>query len=207
MRSLFFYRGYFQALYVAVLVLYVWFFPPDLGNLNPLLDGMADVLSAMILTAGAFLRMWAVSYPGKHTRSRTIQAPALVTTGPYACVRNPIYLANFLIGLGLVVISDAFLLVPVYFVLFGLPYRRIVKEEEAFLQEKFGAEFKRYCQKVHRWLPRFNCPPILGSNLHLKEFGTTFGILFGAVFFEWIESPQHRGWIEYVLNSLAAALK
>ena len=33
------------------------------------------------LSLGALLRIWAVSHPGKHTRSRSIKAPALTTTG------------------------------------------------------------------------------------------------------------------------------
>ena len=135
--SIFFYRGYLQALFIALLVLYVWFFPMH-PSLRGQLDTLADIVGIASLVLGASLGIWAISHPGRHTRSRTIKAPSLTTEGPYACVRNPIYLANFLIGLGLVILAEAFILMPVYFIVFGLPYRRIVAQEERFLRNKFG---------------------------------------------------------------------
>lgn len=35
-----------------------------------------------------------------------------------------------------------------------------------------------------------------------KEFGTTFGIVVGAFFFEWIESPAHRLWLGKAVRAL-----
>jgi protein-S-isoprenylcysteine O-methyltransferase Ste14 len=194
---IFFYRGYLQGLFIALLVTYVWFFPAH-SLLGGRLDTFADIVGIDNLVLGAILRIWAVSHPGRHTRSRTIKAPSLITAGPYACVRNPIYLANFFIGLGLVVLAEAIILVPIYFIVFGLPYRKIVEQEENFLRNKFGEEFGRYCAVVPRWLPRLkNTTRALtfGPNFHLREFGTTFGILVGGLLFEWIESPVHRFWI------------
>ena len=202
---IFFYRGYLQGLFIALLVSYVWFFPVH-SLLGGRLDTFADVVGIGSLVLGAILRMWAVSHPGRHTRSRTIKAPSLITAGPYACVRNPIYLANFLIGLGLVVLAEAIVWVPFYFILFGLPYRKIVDQEERFLRNRFGDEFDRYCEAVPRWLPRLKYGAkalTLGPNFHLREFGTTFGIIVGALFFEWIESPLHRGWITAFYQWLA----
>jgi hypothetical protein len=87
---------------------------------------------------------------------------------------------------------------PLCFIVFGLSYRKIVDQEESFLRNTFGEEFGRYCAVVPRWLPRLkNAIRALtfGSNFHLREFGTTFGIIVGGLFFEWIESPVHRFWI------------
>ena len=193
---IFFYRGHLQGLFIALLVMYCWFFPGH-SLLRGQLDTLADIIGIGNLVLGAILRIWAISHPGRHTRSRTIKAPSLATAGPYACVRNPIYLANFLIGLGLVILAEAFILVPVYFIVFGLPYRTIVAQEERFLRHKFGDAYDRYRQTVPRWLPLNYTANALtfGPNFHLREFGTTFGILVGGLFFEWIESPSHRAWI------------
>jgi hypothetical protein len=174
------------------------------------LDTFADIVGIGNLALGAVLRIWSVRHPGRHTRSRTIKAPLLTTAGPYACVRNPIYLANFFIGLGLVVLAEAIILIPVYFIVFCLSYRKIVDQEERFLRKKFGDEFRRYCEAVPRWLPRLkNTANALrfGPNLHLSEFGTTFGILVGGLFFEWIESPSHRAWISFLHQWIAGTLR
>jgi protein-S-isoprenylcysteine O-methyltransferase Ste14 len=205
----FFYRGYLQGLFIALLVTYVWFFPVH-SLLRGRLDTFADIIGIGNLVLGAILRIWAVSHPGRHTRSRTIKAPSLITAGPYACVRNPIYLANFLIGLGLVVLAEAIILIPVYFIVFGLPYRKIVDQEEGFLRNKFGDEFRRYCEAVPRWLPRLKNTARMftfGPNFHRREFGTTFGILVGGLFFEWIESPSHRAWITFLHQWIAETLR
>jgi len=202
---LFFLRGYLQGFFVTLLLVYVWFFP-ERSLHGSRLDTIGDITGIGCLVLGGLLRIWAVSYPGKHTRSRRIKAPLLITTGPYAFVRNPIYLGNFLIGLGLVVTAEAMLWIPFYFFVFGLPYRRIVAQEEKFLKEKFGDEFDRYCNKVQRWVPQvqYNRSVLkFGANFHIKELGTTFGILFGAYFFEWIESPLHRAWLSTAYRWLA----
>jgi len=206
---IFFYRGYLQGLFIVLLVSYVCFFPMQ-SLLRGRLDTFADIVGIGNLALGAILRIWAISHPGRHTRSRTIKAPSLSTAGPYACVRNPIYLANFLIGLGLVVLSEALILVPVYFIVFGLPYRKIVAQEESFLRNKFGDAFDRYCEAVPRWLPRpQNTAKALtfGPNFHFREFGTTFGILVGGLFFEWIESPSHHAWITFLHHWVAENLR
>ena len=86
---------------------------------------------------------------------------------------------------------------PLCFIVFGLSYRKIVDQEESFLRNTFGEEFGRYCAVVLRWLPRLkNAIRALtfGSNFHLREFGTTFGIIVGGLVFEWIESPVHWFW-------------
>jgi protein-S-isoprenylcysteine O-methyltransferase Ste14 len=206
---IFFYRGYLQGLFIVLLVSYVCFFPMQ-SLLRGRLDTFADIVGIGNLALGAILRIWAISHPGRHTRSRTIKAPSLTTAGPYACVRNPIYLANFLIGLGLVVLAEAIGLIPVYFIVFGLSYRKIVDQEERFLRKKFGDEFRHYCAAVPRWLPRLNNIArsfAFGPNFHHREFGTTFGILVGGLFFEWIESPSHRAWIKFTYRCIANSLR
>jgi protein-S-isoprenylcysteine O-methyltransferase Ste14 len=203
-KSIFAYRGYLQGVFMVLLVLFAWFRPEDVVQ-SSRLDTCADVLAIATLAAGASLRIWAVSYPGKPTRSHKLKAPKLVTTGPYAFVRNPIYVGNFLIGLGLVIIAEGVALLPVYLGLFGYTYRKIVTEEETFLRHKFHADFERYCASVPRWLPRLGCPPnplSFGSKFHVSELGTTFGILVGALFFEWIEYPSHRLWLASIYNWL-----
>ena len=81
-----------------------------------------------------------------------MQPDALVTTGPFAISRNPIYLADALILLGLSLRWDApigVLLVPAFV---WLITRRFIQAEEARLSEHFGAAFDAYRRDTRRWL-------------------------------------------------------
>ncbi len=193
----FFFRGYSQAFFFLLLILYVWIFPRHFfvgGWFDAVLDGVG--LSFLIV--GEFFRIWAVSHAGKSTRSRRLKASVLVTTGPYAVVRNPIYLGNFLIGLGMVVFAGAILFIPLFLILFIFQYRAIVAQEERFLREKFAEEYRRYCCLVPKWFPRVKSITRsfgFGPNFISKELGTAGGIVVGAFFFHWIDSPLHRLWI------------
>ncbi len=54
---------------------------------------------------GEMIRLWAVAYAGGATRTRHVGAPLLVTSGPFAYTRNPLYIANTLIYVGVVFLA------------------------------------------------------------------------------------------------------
>ncbi|HPZ09000.1 MAG TPA: isoprenylcysteine carboxylmethyltransferase family protein [Candidatus Eremiobacteraeota bacterium] len=115
---------------------------------------------SLIIFAGEALRIWGVGYAGKTTRSHKVEAPYLVTNGPYAYVKNPLYLGNFLIGTGFSLmasggVSNLLKIFIIFFFLFSamLVYGTIVPLEERFLSEKFGTEYIKYNKEVPRFLP------------------------------------------------------
>lgn len=108
----------------------------------------------MLVVLGLALRAWAAGSAGQHTRKSTIEAPRLATGGPYAFVRNPIYLGSLILGFGMVgVLGDPWMLV-LYLGAFAFLYSSIIPAEEEFLREAFSREYQRYCENVPRLIPR-----------------------------------------------------
>lgn len=110
--------------------------------------------------AGELLRCWAVGYSGETTRGDRVAAPKLTTSGPYAYVRNPLYLGNFITALGFTIAFTGKNTLPTKLALgttalgtMAALYAAIVPHEERYLRERFGDEFDRYCERVPRLLP------------------------------------------------------
>lgn len=136
------------------------------------------MVGVAVALAGEAVRIWSVSYAGKETRTRKVGAPRLVTSGPYAHLRNPIYLGNFLLGLGFCLATWAWMpwMVGVYIAGFFLQYSLIISLEETRLRELFGEQYEKYVQAVPRFLPRLssyqgknNVEPDTKKTLHSEQ--------------------------------------
>ena len=118
------------------------------------------VVGALFIAAGEFLRIWAVGYAGASTRARTLGAARdLVTAGPYSYVRNPLYLGNFLLSLGVCLLSNVYWLVAVLVVGYFCQYLPIIALEEAYLLESCGSLYQTYREQVPRFVPQFRPYP------------------------------------------------
>lgn len=86
--------------------------------------------------------------------ARVIEGHELITRGPYAVVRNPIYLAMFgmLVATGLAISRWPVLLAAIALYLAGTQIR--VRSEEKLLRETFGAQFDDYARRVPALFPR-----------------------------------------------------
>ena len=83
------------------------------------------------------MRAWAAGFAGRHTRSSEIEGNKLAMAGPYAHVRNPIYLGSVILGFGMVLlIGDHRLLVPSSLTFLVL-YFGLIPAEEEFPSQKF----------------------------------------------------------------------
>ena len=118
-------------------------------------DALCWVPVLILLLCGETLRLWGVALVGKESRTRGSGVGQLATHGPYAYVRNPLYLGNFLLTLGATFISELLWLLPVVILLFIVQYVPIVLWEERALAQRFGPAYVAYCQQVPRWLPRW----------------------------------------------------
>ena len=107
---------------------------------------------APFVTAGEFLRLWALGYLERKGKK-------LATAGPFAHLRNPLYAGNFLIGLGVVLISGRTLNGFLFLLGFWILYRGTIRNEEERLRERFGGSYLDYAREVPRFLPRLTPYP------------------------------------------------
>ena len=112
------------------------------------------IVGLLLIIIGESFRVWGVGYI-KNYRGPMPEVTELTTAGPYSHVRNPLYLANGIIGIGIALLSGLYYAIPLFLLIFFLLYHPIILAEELFLTKKFGEKYLRYCQKVPRYFPRF----------------------------------------------------
>lgn len=122
------------------------------------MTGLSMALGVVFVVWGETLRLWGVAAAGPETRRRSRMVSRLVTHGPFAWMRNPLYVGNFFLWTGFSVIAGIQWFLPVAVAIFALEYTPIVRYEEAVLETTFGAEYLRYRERTPRWLPL--APPV-----------------------------------------------
>jgi len=116
------------------------------------------VIGFAISLIGEGFRLWGVSVAGSETRTTGgVGGSFLVVTGAFAYVRNPLYVGNILLYLGIGIMSMALFpyLQIVALIFFYIQYKFIIDEEEKYLEKTFGAQYDDYKKNVPRLIPRF----------------------------------------------------
>ncbi len=152
-RLLFRWRSFTPVLLVAVAVPLLW---RSRGPASPLWLASGLLLCA----AGQALRAWVLGQvpDGTSGQNEKLIATRLNTEGPYALTRNPLYLGNLGITLGLCLIAHDPWLLGIVLLLFAVQYRAIIAAEERFLRERFGVAYEAWCARVPRFWPRLATP-------------------------------------------------
>jgi protein-S-isoprenylcysteine O-methyltransferase Ste14 len=110
-------------------------------------------IGAAGVAGGELLRLWGVSHIGVVSRTRSDRLGPLIDTGPFARVRNPLYVGNVLLWVGFALSAGLAWLAPIFAVLLGLEYHAIVRWEERLLESRMGDAYRRYMARVPRWVP------------------------------------------------------
>jgi protein-S-isoprenylcysteine O-methyltransferase Ste14 len=105
---------------------------------------------------GELIRLWGVHHIGAISRTRSDRLGPLVATGPFAIVRNPLYIGNIMLWVGFALTARLAWLAPVILVLLGAEYHAIVRWEERLLESRLGDAYHTYAARVPRWMPTFN---------------------------------------------------
>jgi protein-S-isoprenylcysteine O-methyltransferase Ste14 len=122
------------------------------------------IVGAVLIVIGEWIRMAGVAAAGTVTRRRSRDVQRLVTYGIFRWVRNPLYVGNFFIWMGFVVISGVLWFLPVAIVIFAIEYTLIVSYEEGVLESIFGQEYLDYKKTTSRWFPRSPGKPVSGPH-------------------------------------------
>ncbi|MCX6151470.1 MAG: isoprenylcysteine carboxylmethyltransferase family protein [Ignavibacteriales bacterium] len=143
--KIFKYRSYTPIPFLLLMFLYQW------------VNVWSFIFGFIIALAGEWMRLWGVSYAGSETRTTgSVGGTYLVISGPFAHVRNPLYVGNMLMYLGMGVMSFAIFpyLQILALLFFYFQYRFIIKEEEEYLKKAFGKDYQEYFKNVPRFFPR-----------------------------------------------------
>jgi len=117
------------------------------------------LLGLVIILIGESIRIYANRYAGGATRTTKVGAKKLCTSGPFAYVRNPLYVGNMVIYTGVVLFAGAPSVIAMMILtwsFFVIQYSLIVSLEEETLRDLFGEEYRVYCKYVPRLLPRLS---------------------------------------------------
>jgi protein-S-isoprenylcysteine O-methyltransferase Ste14 len=108
-----------------------------------------------VTAAGELIRLWGVHHIGAISRTRSDRLGPLIDTGPFALIRNPLYVGNILIWVGFALSARLPWLTPIVVLLLGAEYHAIVRWEESLLMSRLGDAYRDYAAQVPRWIPAF----------------------------------------------------
>lgn len=112
------------------------------------------VFGILLAVAGVVLSGWSIMlFRQAGTPLHPFEKPAvLVRTGPYKYSRNPIYLGMLFILTGTWIALGTFTPLFVLLLFFYIIQEAFVKQEELFLEEHLGDDYRQYCRSVRRWI-------------------------------------------------------
>jgi protein-S-isoprenylcysteine O-methyltransferase Ste14 len=146
------------------------------------------VLGLFVTVLGQAIRGATIglAYIVRGGKDKKVYAEHLVSTGIFSHCRNPLYVGNILMLLGVGILANSLIYVAIIMPLFLFIYQAIVLAEENFLRGKFGADFDAYCARVNRWIPSLKGIGATFSSMEfnwkrwvLKEYTTQFIWLAG----------------------------
>lgn len=128
-------------------------------------------LGLLITTIGQAVRGATIgmTYVPRDGNQKKVHADQLITEGLFNHCRNPLYVGNIMMLVGLGIMANSLFYLTIFIPAFLFIYQSIVMAEENFLGNKFGRQYSSYCSKVNRWL--FN-PENIGSTFKEMQFDT-----------------------------------
>lgn len=175
----------------------------------PIVIGLVVTVTGQLIR-GATIGLAYIIRGGKDGK---VYAEDLVTDGIFNHCRNPLYVGNILMLLGVGILSNSLIYVAVVMPLFMLIYHSIVLAEENFLLRKFGENFTAYCKRVNRWIPSlanltntFKSMEFKARRWLLKEYNTQYIWLTGITLILLFKYPQLTNYDRHDRNIVLAVI-
>ena len=111
------------------------------------------VAGVLMVAIGEGIRLWGVRHIGAVSRTRSDRLGPLVASGPFALVRNPLYVGNVAQWVGIALSARLPWLAPLFVAILMFEYHAIVRWEERLLEERLGERYRAYAAQVPRWIP------------------------------------------------------
>ncbi|MBK1702829.1 methyltransferase family protein [Thiococcus pfennigii] len=189
-HRLFRWRSYLPLAGLAVIILALREY--EYPGHSEMLDHLWEVTCLGISFAGLAIRSYTIGHTPKGTSGRNTKkqvADALNTTGAYSLVRNPLYLGNFFMGLGVALFAHLWWLTLIYVLVFWLYYERIIFAEEAYLRDKFGTDYLTWADRTPVFVPNFRNYrkpelPFSFKNVLRREHNGFFAVIVCLFLFE-----------------------
>lgn len=162
-----------------------------------LYDQIAEMVGIAFILLGQLFRVSARGYKAELSKN----GHALLKTGPYSLVRNPMYLGIFFIGLGIVLMLFEWWTIIVFVTFFAFRYIVLIFNEEKKLRKAFPEEYPDYERRVPRIVPRIESIVARDIREYLplrlkwlnKEIGAILLVLFLALLVESWEDVRRKG--------------
>ncbi|WP_291402591.1 isoprenylcysteine carboxylmethyltransferase family protein [Daejeonella sp.] len=131
-----------------------------------------ELVCLLVSFLGFFIRIYTVGYSRPNTSGRNTEeqvADELNTTGIYSIMRNPLYVGNFFMWLGIAMLTSNFWFIISFILFYFLYYERIIFTEEQFLKNKFGDTFINWARKTPIIVPNYSSFKKTGYNFNWKK--------------------------------------
>ena len=183
----FFFR-FRNALFPIIFLLAVPFLRPQIIG-NRVMDHLLITCGFFVALAGQAARAVTIGfeYIERGGRNRRVYASHLVDGGVYGLMRNPMYIGNALIAIGMTMVAGSpwtYLFVLPFFL---FVYQSIICAEEEYLRAQFGKAYEQYCATVPRFLPALHRVPVAFAGMRYdwkslrKEFSTMAALALGLI--------------------------
>lgn len=204
------YRNWIFILFYGALFIPSWplFSPEKFGEsyyIWPIVLGLVITVTGQLIR-GLTIGLAYIIRGGKGGKP---YAEGLVTEGIFTHCRNPLYVGNILMLLGVGILANSLVYVGIVIPIFLFVYQAIVLAEENFLRGKFGAGYDEYCKHVNRWIPNLKGIGKTFSGMEfnwkrwiLKEHTTQFIWLIGITLILLLRYPELTGFDENLRNIL-----